>query len=57
MMKKNDIPGASVVIANKQDILWAKGFGQLSKNNQNPVTSTTLFDIGSVYLIKIYQFS
>ena len=48
MMRKYNIPGASVVIANKNRTLWTQGFGQLSKNNKAPVTSSTLFDVGSV---------
>ena len=48
MMQKYKIPGAAVVIANKNGTLWTKGFGRLSENNKAPVTDSTLFDVGSV---------
>ncbi len=48
MMKQYQIPGAAVVIANKDGAVWTQGFGKLSKNNSARVTTKTLFDVGSV---------
>jgi len=41
-------PGFAVAIVNKDQILYAKGFGYKDLENEVPVTENTLFAIGSV---------
>lgn len=43
-----NIPGISVCVANKDKILWAKGFGYADLENRSPVTIQSVFRVGSV---------
>ena len=45
---KQDIPGISVCVGNKQKILWAQGFGYADLENNVKVTTTSRFRVGSV---------
>lgn len=48
-MQKNQIPGLAIAVVHKQEIIYAKGFGTTSvEENGVPVTPDTLFRIGSV---------
>lgn len=46
-MKEGKIPGASVVVVKDNNILYLKGFGYASVEEESKVTSNTLFEIGS----------
>jgi CubicO group peptidase (beta-lactamase class C family) len=46
-MKKHKIPGLSIAVVDRDDILWSAGFGRTGKGNQ-PVTPETLFSIQSM---------
>jgi CubicO group peptidase (beta-lactamase class C family) len=48
IMKKYNASGGSVVIANKEGTVWAKGFGQLSSTDTTPVNPETIFGVGSI---------
>jgi serine beta-lactamase-like protein LACTB, mitochondrial len=45
---KQDIPGISVCVGNKEKILWAQGFGFADLENKVPVTPNSRFRMGSV---------
>lgn len=48
-MQKNQIPGLAIAVVHKQEILYARGFGTTSvEENGVAVTADTLFRIGSV---------
>lgn len=47
LMEKGKIPGLSVVIVKGDKTIYQKGFGYADLENQKPVTSKTLFEIGS----------
>ncbi|HRE31290.1 MAG TPA: serine hydrolase domain-containing protein, partial [Candidatus Berkiella sp.] len=47
-MKANDIPGVAVAIVSKDKIYYMKGFGVKKVGQTDKVTSTTLFQIGSL---------
>ena len=44
---KLDLPGASIVIVNKDEILWAAGFGFTDRKSLKPVDTKTIFSIQS----------
>jgi CubicO group peptidase (beta-lactamase class C family) len=46
-MKKFEVPGMSVAIVKGKDIVYSKGFGYRDVEKQLPVTTDTLFAIGS----------
>ncbi len=46
-MKKGNIPGTSVVIVQGDKTIYNKGFGHADVETKKPVTSQTLFEIGS----------
>ena len=48
IMKKYNASGSFVVISNKKGTVWLKCFGQLSKTDNTPVNSKTIFGVGSV---------
>lgn len=45
---KQDIPGISVCVGNKEKILWAHGFGFADLENKVKVTTASRFRVGSV---------
>lgn len=48
VLKKHDIPGASVAVAIGGRIAWAKGFGVTEEGGTQPVQADTLFEAASV---------
>ncbi|MFB6366785.1 cyclic peptide export ABC transporter [Paenibacillus elgii] len=46
-MNEGGIPGLSVVIAGKDNVLYQKGFGYADLQTKRPVTGETLFELGS----------
>lgn len=46
-MKSSNLPGASIVITNKDEILWAAGFGYTDRKNGKPVDTETIFSLQS----------
>ncbi len=42
------IPGAAIALVDGQEIVWAQGFGCADVEAQQPVTTNTVFHIGSV---------
>ncbi|NJD01336.1 MAG: cyclic peptide export ABC transporter [Ruminiclostridium sp.] len=46
-MKEGKIPGISVVIVNGDETIYEKGFGYAELKTKRPVTSETLFELGS----------
>lgn len=47
LQQREEIPGIAVVIADRQRILYAKGFGVRELGKPAPVTPDTVFQIGS----------
>lgn len=45
---KQDIPGISVSVGNREGVLWSQGFGYADLENKVPVTPDTKFRMGSV---------
>jgi CubicO group peptidase (beta-lactamase class C family) len=48
VMVKDKIPGLSIAYVDRDGILWAAGFGYTDYNRKTPVTTDTLFSIGSI---------
>lgn len=48
LMKKGDIPGLSLVIVNNDKPVYMKSFGYADMEKKIPVTTDTLFELGSV---------
>jgi CubicO group peptidase (beta-lactamase class C family) len=48
MMEKHKIPGISIAIAYKEDILYSKGFGYRDKENNREMTPDTILGIASI---------
>jgi len=48
IMAKDKIPGLSIALVDRDGILWAAGFGYTDYNRKTPVTTDTLFSIGSI---------
>ncbi|MEN3335272.1 MAG: hypothetical protein V7641_4637 [Blastocatellia bacterium] len=46
-MKKFDVPGMAIAIIKDKEVIYSKGFGYRDVEKQLPVTSDTLFAIGS----------
>jgi CubicO group peptidase (beta-lactamase class C family) len=46
-MKKFDVPGMALAIVKGKEVIYAKGFGYRDVEKQQPVTTDTLFAIGS----------
>jgi len=46
-MAKNNVTGAAIALVDDQRVVWAKGFGYADKAAGVPVTSDTIFGIGS----------
>jgi CubicO group peptidase (beta-lactamase class C family) len=47
-IKKYNIPGISVAVIDNYKVVWAKGFGVAVAGGTEPVTTTTLFQAGSI---------
>ena len=47
-MAKYNIPGLSIAVIDNYKIVWAKGFGVTAPGGTDPVTTTTLFQAGSI---------
>jgi CubicO group peptidase (beta-lactamase class C family) len=47
-MRSADTPGLSIAVINNGRIEWAKGYGVLDGAGNNPVTTETLFQAGSI---------
>ena len=47
-MATKGIPGMSVAIVDKQEIVWAQGFGMADAKNKIPASAETVYRIGSV---------
>ncbi|HOW96702.1 MAG TPA: serine hydrolase domain-containing protein [Kiritimatiellia bacterium] len=48
LMVSNGVVGLSVALVDGQEIAWARGFGYADRENGIPVTTDTVFRIGSV---------
>jgi len=48
IMKLLNIPGLSVAVIDRFNIVWAKGYGTTEAGTTNPVTPNTIFQAGSV---------
>lgn len=47
-LKKNHIPGLVIVVIENGRVKWAQGFGVKNIKTKEPITSTTLFQAGSI---------
>lgn len=47
-MKANNVPGLSMVFLHGSEIVYSKGFGERDFDTGEPVTTKTLFGIGSI---------
>lgn len=47
-MRATNTPGLSVAVINNGRVEWAKGYGTLDAGSNNPVTTETLFQAGSI---------
>jgi CubicO group peptidase (beta-lactamase class C family) len=48
IMAKEKIPGLSIALVDRDGILWTAGFGYTDYDRKTPVTTDTLFSIGSM---------
>ncbi|MEZ4772001.1 MAG: serine hydrolase domain-containing protein [Bacteroidia bacterium] len=48
LMQEKNIPGLSIAVATKNDILWTEGFGFADLENKTPVKINSKFRIGSI---------
>jgi len=48
LRKKQDLPGISVCVGNKEKILWAEAFGYADLENKTPLSIYSKFRMGSV---------
>ena len=48
LMKKYDVPGFSVVLVDREKVLWAEGFGWASIQNAQPLTADSAMQVGSI---------
>jgi CubicO group peptidase (beta-lactamase class C family) len=48
VLKKHDIPGASIAVTVGDHIAWTKGFGVLEQGVSQPVNTDTLFEAASI---------
>jgi len=46
--KRRDVPGGAVVVLKGDTVLLASGFGQIGLSDTTPVTSDTVFQLGSI---------
>jgi CubicO group peptidase (beta-lactamase class C family) len=47
-MAKYGVPGVSIAVIYDNKIAWSKGYGVMHKERREPVTTTTLFQAGSI---------
>src|SRR5262245_19166223 len=47
-MERHEVPGVSVAVIEKYEILWADGFGRLAATRDDRVRSTSLFQAASI---------
>jgi CubicO group peptidase (beta-lactamase class C family) len=47
-MRHHDVPGVSIAVISSGRIEWARGFGVKDTTTNQPVTSDTLFQAGSI---------
>lgn len=47
-MKYYNVPGVSIAVIQNYQIEWAKGYGWADKKEQKPVTTQSIFQVGSV---------
>ncbi len=47
-MKFYGVPGASIAVIKDNKIVWSKAYGIMDKETNEPVTTTTLFQAGSI---------
>ena len=45
---KNDIPGLSIAVVDRDSMLWAEAFGVLCKQSSDSVTTETIFSLQSI---------
>ena len=48
VMRKFHVPGLSIAVVDDYRIVWARGFGVTAPDGTGPVTTTTLFQAGSI---------
>src|SRR5262245_12354949 len=48
LMDAFNVPGLSVAVIDRYEIAWARGFGVTERGGRTPVTTTTLFQAGSI---------
>ena len=48
LMDTFNVPGLSVAVIDNYQIAWARGFGVTERGGRTPVTTTTLFQAGSI---------
>ncbi|MEG7335909.1 serine hydrolase domain-containing protein [Bacillus sp. 0102A] len=46
-MKESGIPGISMTVVKGEDVVYEKGFGYAGERHSRPVTTSTLFEMGS----------
>ncbi len=47
-MKKQKVPGLSIVLVDDQQVVWAQGFGYADEANEVPATPETIYRVGSI---------
>lgn len=47
-MKHYHVPGLSLAVIENNKIIWSKGYGVMDEETKEPVTTTTLFQAGSI---------
>jgi len=47
-MEFHNVPGVSVAVINNYQIEWAKGYGVLEKDSNEPISPETIFQTGSI---------
>ncbi|MDH3290724.1 MAG: beta-lactamase family protein [Gemmatimonadota bacterium] len=48
LMRANQIPGLSMAVSVRDEVVWSEGFGYADLELESPVTTTTRFRIGSI---------
>jgi CubicO group peptidase (beta-lactamase class C family) len=48
LMAEMNVPGLSIAVCEHDQVIWAKGYGLAHRERQRPVTSSTLFQAGSI---------
>ena len=48
LMEKYALPGLSVVLVDRDNVLWAEGFGWASKQDSRPLTADSVMQVGSI---------